>query len=331
MISKIISEIKSQNFLCFRQLSYIYALNINNFRILCMHNIFLFKLANIQIRKIESYEIAMITKTNYNDEWAIAFDLKKNNKNLHMKILVCISSVPDTTSKINFTADKSAFDKNGIQWVINPYDEFALTKAVKLQESQGATVTIATVGDAATEAVMRKALAIGANDAIRVNAEPQDSITVAKELAKIVEEGGYDLVFCGKESIDYNGAAVPAMIAQLLNRPFVNACVGLEVNGAEATVVREIEGGKETLTVKIPAVIAGQKGMVEEKDLIIPNMRGIMSARTKPLTVKEPTETDVKVSAVSFDAVPARAQVKLVSADNLDELVRLLHEEAKVI
>ncbi|MBV2224956.1 MAG: electron transfer flavoprotein subunit beta/FixA family protein [Cloacibacterium sp.] len=248
-----------------------------------------------------------------------------------MKILVCISSVPDTTSKINFTADKSAFDKNGIQWVINPYDEFALTKAVKLQESQGATVTIATVGDVATEAVMRKALAIGANDAIRVNAEPQDSITVAKELAKIVEEGGYDLVLCGKESIDYNGAAVPAMIAQLLNRPFVNACVGLEVNGAEATAVREIEGGKETLSVKLPAVIAGQKGMVEEKDLIIPNMRGIMSARTKPLTVKEPTETDVKVSAVSFDAVPARAQVKLVSADNLDELVRLLHEEAKVI
>lgn len=248
-----------------------------------------------------------------------------------MKILVCISSVPDTTSKINFTADKSAFDKNGIQWVINPYDEFALTKAVKLQESQGATVTIATVGDAATEAVMRKALAIGANDAIRVNAEPQDSITVAKELAKIVEEGSYDLVLCGKESIDYNGAAVPAMIAQLLNRPFVNACVGLEVNGTEATAVREIEGGKETLSVKLPAVIAGQKGMVEEKDLIIPNMRGIMSARTKPLTVKEPTETDVKVSAVSFDAVQARAQVKLVSADNLDELVRLLHEEAKVI
>jgi acyl-CoA synthetase (AMP-forming)/AMP-acid ligase II len=133
------------------------------------------------------------------------------------------------------------------------------------------------------------------------------------------------------KGFDYNGAAVPAMIAQLLNRPFVNACVGLEVNGAEATAVREIEGGKETLTVKLPAVIAGQKGMVEEKDLIIPNMRGIMSARTKPLTVKEPTETDVKVSAVSFDAVPARAQVKLVSADNLDELVRLLHEEAKVI
>ena len=178
---------------------------------------------------------------------------------------------------------------------------------------------------------MRKALAIGANDAIRVNADPIDSLTVAKEIAKVAQEGGYDLVIAGKESLDYNNAAVPGMVAQLLNQPFVNACVGLEVNGAEATAVREIEGGKETVTVKLPAVIAGQKGMVEEKDLIIPNMRGIMSARTKPLTVKEATETDVKVKAVSFDSVPARAQVKLVSADNLDELVRLLHEEAKAI
>lgn len=248
-----------------------------------------------------------------------------------MKILVCISSVPDTTSKINFTADKSAFDKNGIQWVINPLDEFALTKAVKLQETQGATVTLVTVGDAAVEAVMRKALAIGANDAVRINTEPKDSLTVAKEIAKVAQEGGFDLILCGKESLDYNGGAVPAMVAQLLNQPFVNASVGLEINGSDATVVREIEGGKETVSLKLPAVIAGQKGLVEEKDLIIPNMRGIMTARTKPLTVKEPTETDVKVKAVSFDSVPARAQVKLVSADNLDELVRLLHEEAKVI
>lgn len=248
-----------------------------------------------------------------------------------MKILVCISSVPDTTSKINFTADKSAFDKNGIQWVINPLDEFALTKAVKLQESLGATVTIVTVGDASVEAVMRKALAIGANDAVRVNVDPVDSITVAKEIAKVAQEGGYDLLIAGKESLDYNNAAVPAMVSQLLGQPFVNACVGLEVSGGEAIAVREIEGGKETVKVQLPAVIAGQKGMVEEKDLIIPNMRGIMSARTKPLTVKEPTETDVKVKAVTFDSVPARAQVKLVSADNLDELVKLLHEEAKVI
>ena len=208
-----------------------------------------------------------------------------------MKILVCISSVPDTTSKINFTADKSAFDKNGIQWVINPLDEFALTKAVKLQESQGATVTVINVGDAATEPVIRKALAIGANDAV----------------------------------------TVPGMVAQLLNQPFVNASVGLDVNGSEATAVREIEGGKETISVKLPAIIAGQKGLVDEKDLIIPNMRGIMSARTKPLQVVEPTSSEVKVQGVSYDSVPPRAAVKMVSPDNLDELVRLLHEEANVI
>lgn len=247
-----------------------------------------------------------------------------------MKILVCISSVPDTTSKINFTADKSAFDKNGIQWVINPLDEFALTKAVNLQAS-GATVTVVNVGGAETEAVIRKALAIGANDAVRVNLEPKDSFSTAKEIAAVAQNGGYDLILCGKESLDYNGASVPGMLAQLLDKPFVNACVGLEVNGGEATAVREIDGGKETVSVKLPAVIAGQKGMVDEKDLIIPNMRGIMTARTKPLQVQEPVAAAAKVSAASFDSVPPRASVKMVSPDNLDELVRMLHEEAKVI
>lgn len=248
-----------------------------------------------------------------------------------MKILVCISSVPDTTSKINFTADKSAFDKSGIQWVINPLDEFALTKAIKLQESQGATVTVLNVGEAITEPVVRKALAIGANDAVRINTEPKDSYSVAKEIANVAQTGGYDMILCGTESIDYNGGSVPGMVAQLLGQPFVNACVGLEVNGAEATAVREIEGGKETISVKLPAVIAGQKGMVDEKDLIIPNMRGIMSARSKPLQVLEASSSEVKVEGVSYDSVPQRAAVKMVSADNLDELVRLLHEEAKVI
>jgi len=248
-----------------------------------------------------------------------------------MKILVCISSVPDTTSKINFTADKSAFDKNGIQWVINPLDEFALTKAIQLQTSKGANVTVVNVGSAETEPVIRKALAIGANDAIRVNMEPKDSFSTAKEIASVAQNGGYDLILCGKESIDYNGGSVPGMLAQILGKPFVNASVGLEVEGSEAKVSREIEGGKETISVNLPAVIAGQKGLVDEKELIIPNMRGIMSARTKTLQVVEPVSSEVKVQSVSFDSVPPRAAVKLVSPDNLDELVRLLHEEAKVI
>lgn len=248
-----------------------------------------------------------------------------------MKILVCISSVPDTTSKINFTADRSAFDKNGIQWVINPLDEFALTRAIQLQQSQGASVTVVNVGMAETEAVIRKALAIGANDAVRVNTEPMDSLSVAKAIAEVARSGGYDLVLCGKESIDYNGGAVPAMVAQLLGCGFVNGAVGLEVSGSEATVVREIEGGKETVALALPAVVAGQKGLVDEKDLIIPNMRGIMSARTKPLNVQEPAASEAKVKAVSFESVPPRAAVKMISPDQLDELVSLLHEEAKVI
>lgn len=247
-----------------------------------------------------------------------------------MKILVCISSVPDTTSKINFTADQSAFDKNGIQWVINPLDEFALTKAIKLQAT-GATVTVLNVGGPETEPVIRKALAIGANDAVRINTEPKDSYSASKEIAEAARSGGYDLILCGKESIDYNGGAVPGMVAQLLDWPFVNATVGLEIDGSEAKAVREIEGGKETISVKLPAVIAGQKGLVDEKELIIPNMRGIMTARTKPLNVMEAASTEVKVEPVTFESVPTRAAVKMVAPDQLDELVRLLHEEAKVI
>ena len=187
------------------------------------------------------------------------------------------------------------------------------------------------VGEVTTEPVIRKSLAIGANDAVRVNTEPKDSFSVAQEIANVAKNGSYDLILCGKESIDYNGGSVPGMVAQLLDQPFVNACVGLEVNGSEVTAVREIEGGKETISVKIPAVIAGQKGMVDEKDLIIPNMRGIMSARSKPLSIQEPISSEVKVEGVSYDSVPQRAAVKMVAADNLDELVRLLHEEAKVI
>lgn len=248
-----------------------------------------------------------------------------------MKILVCISSVPDTTSKINFTADGKEFDKNGIQFVINPYDEFALTRAVWFQEKQGATVTVLTVGDATVEPVMRKALAIGANDAIRVDVNPKDSFSTAKEIAKVVSENGYDLVLCGRESIDYNGNAVPGLIAAELGYSFVNNCIGLEVEGSNGTATSEIDGGKEAVSFALPAIVAGQKGLVEETDLKIPNMRGIMQARTKPLSVVPASVTETKVLADSFVKPEPRSSVKLVEADNVAELVRLLNEEAKVI
>jgi electron transfer flavoprotein beta subunit len=246
-----------------------------------------------------------------------------------MKILVCISNVPDTTSKINFTENNTKFDSNGVQFVINPYDEFALTRAMWFKEKQGAMVTVATVGNSSTEPTLRKALAIGADDAIRVNAEAVDGFTVAKELAEVVKNGGFDLILAGKESIDYNGGMVPGMLATLLNFNFVNACIGLEVENGKAVVSREIDGGKEILSTNLPLVIAGQKGLVEEKDLKIPNMRGIMMARQKKLTVVEPTEQENATQSVSFEKPTAKSACKIV--DTVDELVNLLHNEAKVI
>lgn len=248
-----------------------------------------------------------------------------------MKILVCISHVPDTTSKINFTDNDTKFDTNGIQFVINPYDEFVLTRAMWFKEKQGASVTVVNVGNASTEPTLRKALAIGADDAIRVNAEPTDGMTVAKELAAIVKNGNYDLVLAGKESSDYNGQMVPGMLAALLDFNFVNACVGLEIEGSTATATREIDGGNEEIETSLPLVVGGQKGIVEESDLRIPNMRGIMMARKKPLNVVESTQTESVTQTKSFEKPAPKGAVKLVDADNIDELIDLLHNEAKVI
>ena len=248
-----------------------------------------------------------------------------------MKVLVCISHVPDTTSKINFTEDQSKFDTTGIQFVINPYDEFALTRAMWLKEQQGASITVITVGLAGTEPTLRKALAIGADNAIRVNCEPTDGFAVASELAAVVKNENFDLVLAGKESIDYNGGMVPGMLAAMLNWNFVNGCVGLQIADQKLTAEREIDGGKETLSCSLPAVIGGQKGLVEEKDLRIPNMRGIMMARKKPLSVVEAQGTTSLTASNSFDKPVANTSCKMVDSSNLDELVRLLHTEAKVI
>ena len=248
-----------------------------------------------------------------------------------MKILVCISHVPDTTSKINFTEGDTKFDTNGVQFVINPNDEFGLSRAMWFKEKQGANVTVVNVGGAETEPTLRKALAIGADAAIRVNTVATDGFSVAKQLANVVKDGGYDLVIAGRESIDYNGGMVPGMLAGLTNANFVNNCISIEIDGASVKAVREIDGGKETLSTSLPLVIGGQKGLVEESELRIPNMRGIMMARQKPLTVLDPVDTNNETSSVKFEKPAPRGAVKLVSPDNLDELISLLHNEAKVI
>lgn len=248
-----------------------------------------------------------------------------------MKILVCISHVPDTTSKINFTDGDTKFDTNAVQFVINPNDEFGLTRAMWFKEKQSANVTVVNVGGPETEPTLRKSLAIGADAAIRVNTEAKDGFQVAKELAKVAQDGAYDLVIAGRESIDYNGGMVPGMLAELIGANFVTNCINLEVDGTNATASREIDGGKETVTTTLPLVIGGQKGLVEESDLRIPNMRGIMMARKKPLTVVEPIGAAAETTSVSFEKPAPKGEVTLVAPDNLDELINLLHNEAKAI
>lgn len=245
-----------------------------------------------------------------------------------MKILVCVSNVPDTTTKISFSDDKKSFNDSGVQFIINPYDEIALTRALEIKEAGSGSVTVLNVGGANTEPNIRKALAIGADDAIRINAEPSDAYFVASQIAEVAKQNGYDMILTGRESIDYNGAQVGGMVAELMGLPFISVATKLDVNGTTATLEREIDGGKEVIEVNTPFVASAQKGMAEPR---IPNMRGIMTARTKPLNVVEPTGDAGATSIAAYDKPPAKSACKMVDADNVDELVNLLHTEAKVI
>jgi electron transfer flavoprotein beta subunit len=244
-----------------------------------------------------------------------------------MKILVCVSHVPDTTSKINFIDNGTKFDTNGVQFIIGPYDDYALARAIEIKEANaGTTVTVLNVGLADTEPTIRKALAIGADDAIRVNAEPTDSFFVANQIAEHAK--GYDLVLMGRESIDYNGGVVHAMVGELLGIPSISPVMKLDLDGTTAKMSREIEGGKESVEASLPLVAGCQEPIAEWK---IPNMRGIMSARTKPLKVVEPKATDVTVNVQKFELPAPKGAVKMISADNVAELVTRLKTEAKVL
>ncbi|HZH36990.1 MAG TPA: electron transfer flavoprotein subunit beta/FixA family protein [Flavisolibacter sp.] len=245
-----------------------------------------------------------------------------------MKILVCISKTPDTTAKIAFTDNNTKFAEAGVQWIINPYDEwYAVVRAIELKEADASTtIHLATVGGTDAEPIIRKALALGGDEAIRINTQPVESYQVALQLAEVAK--GYDLILLGKETIDYNGGAVGGMLAELLDLPYVANATSFQLAGTTATIKREIEGGEETLETSLPVVVSCQKGVAEAR---IPNMRGIMAARTKPLKVVEPTAGENLTEYTAFQLPPAKAGVKLVSPDNVDELVRLLHEEARAI
>lgn len=247
-----------------------------------------------------------------------------------MKILVCITKSPDTTAKIAFTENNTKFVQAGVQWIINPYDEwYALIRAIELKEKDASVVVhLLTVSGADAEPIIRKALALGGDEAIRVNVDSADSFYIASQIAAVAKQGAYDIVFTGKETIDYNGSVIGGMVAELLEAPYVALATKFELNGTTASISREIEGGEEMNEVQLPVVVSCQKGFAEAR---IPNMRGIMAARTKPLKVIAPVAADALTSIVNFELPPAKAGVKLVSADTPEELIRLLHEEAKVI
>ncbi len=246
-----------------------------------------------------------------------------------MKLLVCVSKTPDTTAKISFNADHTEFNEAGITFIMNPYDEwYALVRAMELKEATGGTVTLINVGPASNDAVIRKGLAIGADDAVRIDCNPTSSLYVAKQIAEYAKEQNYDMVFCGKETIDYNGSEVGGMVADMLAMPFISYASEMEMNGNTATIKRDIEGGKETIEVDTPFVLSAAKGLAEQR---IPNMRGIMQARRKPINVVSPVDFEDVSSVVSYELPPAKAACKMVDPENMEELVRLLHEEAKII
>lgn len=246
-----------------------------------------------------------------------------------MNLLVCVSKTPDTTAKVSFSADGKTFNSDGVSFIMNPYDEwYALVRAVELVEAHGGEITIINVGPASNDIVIRKALAIGGHQAVRIDTDPAEAFDVAQNIASYARDKNFDIIFTGKETIDYNGSEIGAMLAELLNVPFLSYATHLETDGSKATVTREIEGGQEVVEVNGPFVISAAKGLAEQR---IPNMKGIMMARSKPLHVVPPVTIAPRVTTVNFELPPAKTGVKLVDPENMDELVRLLHEEAKAI
>ena len=247
-----------------------------------------------------------------------------------MKILVCISRTPDTTAKIAFTDNNTKFATEGVQWIINPYDEwYALVRAIEIKEKDpSAIIHLVTVGTADTEPIIRKALALGGDEAIRVDIDQDDAYVTACQIAAVAKEGNYDLIMTGKETIDHNGSSIGGMVAELLDLDFISLATKLEIDGSNAKVNREIEGGEEVISAALPFTLSCQKGMAEAR---IPNMRGIMAARTKPLKVTPAVETTPLTSTSSFSLPPAKAGVTLIPAETPELLVKLLREEAKVI
>ena len=249
-----------------------------------------------------------------------------------MKILVCLSNVPDTTTKAKFVNDNTAFDTTGVQWIINPWDELALTRAIELKSDAANSIeniTVITVGGKDSEPTMRKALAIGADDAVRIDAEPKDAYYVAAQIAEYVKSNPFDLIFSGIESADYNGSAVGGMVSEFLNIPSVSAVSSVNIDGGQVKITRDIDGGHEEVSSELPVLAIVQKGIAKEP--MIAAMRGIMMARKKPLNVVAPMEVEVLTDVVNFELPQPKPPCKMIDPENVKELVNLLQNEAKVI
>ena len=246
-----------------------------------------------------------------------------------MNLLVCISKTPETTAKISFTEGNSKFNQEGVQYIMNPYDEwYALVRAIEMKEKHGGKVIAINVGPSSNDIIIRKALAIGADEAVRVDAEADSSMFVAKQIAEYAKNNAIDIVFCGKETIDYNGSEVASITAEMLDLPFISYASKMDFDGSTATIERDIEGGVEVVQVEKPFVVSAAKGLAEQR---IPNMKGIMMAKRKPLNVVEAVAQETKAKIVSYSVPQGKQEVKMINPENMDELVRLLHEEAKVI
>jgi electron transfer flavoprotein beta subunit len=245
-----------------------------------------------------------------------------------MKILVCMSNVPDTTTKVTFAENNTKFNTQGVQFIINPYDELALTRALEITEKQTGTVTVVNVGLADTEPNVRKALAIGAHEAVRINAEPLDAYFVAEQIANYAKGENFDIILTGRESIDYNGGMVAGLLGEMLNMPSINVITAIEIENGVGHLERDIDGGREKLDCPTPFVASAQKELTEPR---IPNMRGIMAARTKPLKVLEPTGSQANTLTTSFELPAPKGACKLIDVADAGKLIELLHTEAKVI
>ncbi len=246
-----------------------------------------------------------------------------------MKYLVCVSKTPDTTAKISFKEDGQVFNTDGVSFIMNPYDEwYALVRAIEMKEQNGGTVTVINVGPASNDTIIRKGLAIGADEAVRINSERNSTLFVAKQIAEYAKNEGVDMIFIGKENIDYNGSEIGAMVAEFLDIPFISYANNMEWENGTATISREIEGGNEVIEVQPPFVLSAAKDLAEQR---IPNMRGIMMAKRKPFKVIEPVDFEDVIEISEYSLPPAKAAVKLVDPEDMNELVRLLHEEAKAL